>query len=85
MNPFFVDWGVDDLEDLADIWLNSPDRNGVTRAQNRIDDLLETNPLGVGEHVGEGLRKIHYPPLLVYYSVDTANRKVEVEGVAYQA
>ena len=83
MKSFSVDWGLDDLEVLADIWLNSPDPNSVTRAQDRIDDRLESNPLAVGEHVAEGLRKIHLSPLLVYYSIDNANRKVEIEGVVH--
>lgn len=37
MTPFWVEWPPDVLSDLADIWLQAPDRQAVTDAQARID------------------------------------------------
>jgi hypothetical protein len=35
--------------DLADLWLNAPDRAAVTVAANTIDDQLRRNPYAMSE------------------------------------
>lgn len=83
MTSFTVEWGDDDLDDLTSIWLNASDRNAVTKAEAEVNRLLKQNPLGIGENLSEGLRRIVVAPLIVYYTVDSENLVVEVEGVGY--
>lgn len=81
MNPFAVDWRSDVLTDLAAAWLVAPDRQAVTDAQARIDQLLSANPVGNGRHLAEGLYQLKVSPLCVTYTVDTAERRVEIDSV----
>ena len=81
MNSFRVDWEPAAEDELARIWLRSNDRQAVTTAQAQADRLLGFDPLNHGRHLSEGLYCIDVPPLVVTYSVDTANRQVEVSWV----
>lgn len=81
MSPFSVDWPPEILSDLADIWLQAPDRQAVTDAEASIDRLLKRGPLNYGIHLSEGLYRIEVPPLIVTYAVDTARSHVEVASV----
>jgi len=83
MKPYTVEWTSTAEDQLADIWLNAADPPAVTAAQATIDDLLARNPLGHGQEVQEGLRKIQVPPLTAYYAVQTSRSVVEVSAVAY--
>jgi mRNA-degrading endonuclease RelE of RelBE toxin-antitoxin system len=85
MTPYTVDWAPGVIRSLADIWVNAGDRKAVTKAAARIDELLERDPLGNGRHVHEGLYRLDVLPLTVFYSVDEANRRVEVVEVWYNS
>jgi hypothetical protein len=83
MNPFAVEWEPDVEDELARLWLRAPDPAAVTRAQARIDELLERNPAGNGQLLSEGLYRIEVPPLLVNYTIDHAGRSVSVTWVRF--
>jgi plasmid stabilization system protein ParE len=78
-----VAWKRTARDMLAEVWLNAPDRNAVTRAANRIDLLLASDPLGHGESRSGGNRVLIVPPLTVYYRVDEAANKVIVLQVRH--
>lgn len=83
MTPFLVDWTDAALDMLAEIWMQTMNRAAVNAAQNQIDALLASNPIGHGKHLGEGLYKLIVPPLTVFFSVDQAKKTVEVSAVWY--
>jgi hypothetical protein len=81
MTPYTVQWKRRVLDALAALWLAAADRQAVTAAQARIDETLGQDPLGAGRHICEGLYKLHEPPLVVTYTVDQAQRQVEVQSI----
>lgn len=83
MTPFLVDWTDDALDMLAGIWTQATNRTAVNAASDRIDQLLARDPIGNGKQMKEGLYKLTVPPLTAYYSVDQANKTVEVSAVRY--
>lgn len=78
---FTVIWLPQAERELAVIWMAATDRNAVSEASNRIDQMLERNPLGVGESRDEGFRVLIERPLGVYYSVDEDQQLVQVGNV----
>lgn len=81
--PFHIEWSPDALDMLADIWMYAGDRAAVNAAENRIETLLARNPLTCGQAVHEGLYRMTAPPLTVSYSVDPAQKIVEILAVRY--
>jgi hypothetical protein len=69
-------------EDLADLWTTAPDRQAVNAAENEIYRQLTRDPLGAGQELSEGLRKVTVDPLTAYYEVDTARRHVKITQYA---
>lgn len=64
---------------LATLWTTAPDPNAITDAADRVDLLLQRDPLGQGEsRKEESLRILVEPPLVVDYEVDQQNRAVYV-------
>ena len=53
MSLFSVEWPPDILSDLADIWLQAPDRQAVTDAESEIDRLLGGKAGGRAENDAE--------------------------------
>ena len=77
---FEVDWRDEALSDLAEVWTaaDGPVRQAITEAVQRIDDLLERDPLDTGEEREENYR-IHFEsPLVVIFQVFQAERRVLV-------
>jgi hypothetical protein len=68
---------------LADAWLRAADPGAVTTASAHIDRLLAADPFGNGHLLHEGLYQLVEPPLTVFYTVDPAQRRVEVSQVWY--
>ncbi len=75
---YSVDWAPNALSILAAIWVSSPDRGAVNRAQTRIDRLLAADPLGNGTNVSEGLYAIEVYPLRVLFEVSEVDQFVRV-------
>jgi hypothetical protein len=71
------------LQQLAQVWLDAPDRNAVTAAANEVDRLLAIDPAGQGESRAAGLRVLIVEPLMVGYMVNDDDRRVIVFSVRY--
>lgn len=78
---FHLDWTAKAENELADVWLNSPDPDAVTVAARDVERRLRQDPLGIGESRELGNRIVFETPLAVLYWVDTANRIVTVVSV----
>ena len=77
-----VIWPRAARNDLADIWMNSPDRNDVTAASAEIDRLLKDDPLRVGQPMQSSVRRrLTVPPLGVLYEVIEDDKRVLVQAV----
>jgi hypothetical protein len=81
MSPFGVEWEPAAEDELARLWLRFSDPAAVTAAQAQADLLLSRDPFKYGRHLSEGLYSIEVPPLVLTYSIDQANHRVEVSWV----
>jgi hypothetical protein len=68
-------------QQLADLWLKAADPVAVSRASDKIDRLLESNPKGLGESRASSLRILFEEPLAVVYDVREADFMVKVWAV----
>lgn len=70
-------WWSDLAENaLIEIWLLSPDRNAVTRANDEIERILAAAPHTTGVPVFDTVREYTHPPLGVEFEVIDADRRV---------
>jgi hypothetical protein len=81
---YTVYWTADAEDALAEIWLSSSFSPAVTAAQALMDVRLSASPHGAGHHLSEGLYRIDAYPLSATFTIDDANRSVEVSWVWYQ-
>lgn len=65
-------------DELADIWVNTPDQAAVTQAAERIDNLLGRFPTTVGESRPPRERILIERPLTVFYEVIEDDKRVRV-------
>lgn len=73
-----VVWQPVALQNLADYWNLGPDRAAIAAASDRIDWLLQHDPLHVGEaRDGDG-RILIEPPLAVLFNVSKDDCLVSV-------
>ena len=79
---FVVLWMPTAIDTLADTWMSAPDRDAITEASQRIDILLATHPLDVGESRDADRRIVFDPPIQVLYRVLSFPKRVEVLSVA---
>jgi mRNA-degrading endonuclease RelE of RelBE toxin-antitoxin system len=84
MTHYTVEWRPEAIDDLTDIWSVAPDRRAITLADRVIERLLYRSPQQVGQHVAEGLYKLHEPPLLVFYEIDDNKSFVYVTNAYFQ-
>lgn len=70
-------------DELAEIWLNAPDPQGVAEAADEIDRILTGTPIEAGESRDGNTRIIIKSPLTVLYDVYPDERVVEVFAVSY--
>jgi hypothetical protein len=82
MTSHTVEWTQEAERDLADIYWRAADKPAITQAQAAIDKQLSNSPTTKGTALAEGLRKLTVAPLVVFYSVDSARRLVEVSQVS---
>jgi hypothetical protein len=78
---YVVRWLPTAEQRLADVWLNAPDRNAVTRAAHDIEQRLRHDPENNGESRSDGRRILFSDPLAVVYRVLSEDRLVEVLSV----
>ena len=67
--------------ELADVWMASSERMGVTHASNRIDHLLAGDPDAVGDVIFDTLRALIVSPLGVEYEIDADDCQVRILSV----
>jgi hypothetical protein len=76
---YAVHWEPQSLSNLATLWIRAgPQRQAVTAAQVRIDELLGNDPLGNSSPLSEGLYAIEVHPLRAVFEVDETARLVRV-------
>ena len=75
---FKVTWNKAARRKLATLYLAATDKKRFSAAANRIDALLERDPLKVGAVRSGNRRLLHEDPLLVAYDVFLDDRRVEV-------
>jgi hypothetical protein len=78
---FTVVWDDAALNDLAQVWMNSPVRADVRDAADRVDPLLANDPDQQGEEF-YGDRMVVIPPIQVVYRVEPDDRIVRVLSVS---
>jgi plasmid stabilization system protein ParE len=78
MTRYTVVWVRSAQDDLANLWLNAPDRNAVTTATHAIDQALGENAPSKGSDLREGLRSLFVPPLRAIFTVREDDRIAEV-------
>ena len=78
MSRFTVVWLKSANDQLAQIWLDASDRDEVSSAADRIEQVLASDPTGWGEEVHEGLRRLVVARLQVLYAIREPDRIVEV-------
>jgi plasmid stabilization system protein ParE len=76
-----VRWQRRAKAELADVWLNAADRNEVTAAAHRVEQLLRRDPLTAGESRTGRLRLVFDGPIAVLYHVDPQARRVAIISV----
>lgn len=81
MTVFTVTWRRSARTRLAQLWLDSSDRNPVAAAADEIDRRLRTDPHRCGRKFSDELYEWLYPPLVVLYRVSEADCLVEVMDV----
>ena len=78
---YTVIWVPDAEQELAAIWMAAGDRDAVTAAAHRIDQILRRYPDQKGESRPEGRRILLEPPLGVLFIVQPLDRIVYVLNV----
>lgn len=81
MTRYTVTWLQVALDELAQLWVTTDDRQAMTDAANRIDALLGTNPAAHGQELSEGLLSLDVSPLRVLFTIREEDRLVEVSSV----
>ncbi len=75
---YTVRWKRSARDQLAELWMQAPDRNAVTDAANQIDSLLERSPEQQGESRPGGRRILILLPLAVLFRVNEQDKIVAV-------
>jgi hypothetical protein len=77
-----VVWGPRAEAMLADVWLDSPDRNAVASAAAWLDARLLRQPLTLGESRDSSVHRIACrPPLGIEFEIIEDDKRVIVQGV----
>jgi hypothetical protein len=78
---YTVAWKPIAEQRLTNLWIAGPDRQSITNAANRIDQLLRRDPDQQGESRDAKRRILFVPPLAVLYRVEEGDRIVHVLDV----
>ena len=78
---FTVLWTPDAEKDLADIWIEAPDRRAISTAANAIDASLAERPESFGESRDQNVRVAFMWPLGIEFEVLSEDRIVYVLSV----
>jgi hypothetical protein len=77
---FTVRWKRSALNELAALWTaaDSAQRQAITAASHRVDQLLANDPQNQGESRPRGRRILFVPPLGIIFRVDASTQVVFV-------
>lgn len=78
---FTVVWNPSAERDLAELWMNSTDRESVAAAADEIDAGLRRDAPFQGESRGGNSRILVVPPLAILFDVNHDDRMVSVWAV----
>jgi mRNA-degrading endonuclease RelE of RelBE toxin-antitoxin system len=78
---YTVVWNSLAKAQLAQLWLDAPDRAAITRAADKIDRQLRASPSEIGESRTDEYRVLYELPLVVAYRVSDDDRMVTVVAV----
>lgn len=81
MIRYTVLWRRDVENELITLWCESSDRQGITSASDRIDSELKIDSHSKGTEFSDGLRALEIAPLVAFFRIDEADRKVFVEAI----
>ncbi len=78
---YAVDWELSASNEFAVICMLHADRwNDINAADNEIEKKLRRNPVKHGQPLSEGLLRIVFSPLAVFFSIDGTQVHVEAVG-----
>ena len=81
MSRYTILWTQAARDHLTELWLVAADRNALTKTVHELDLLLrERGPLA-SEHLVEGLHRLAFSALVVYYTVREPDRILEIDAV----
>jgi plasmid stabilization system protein ParE len=78
MKPYTVVWDDQAIDDLAEIWEHSSDRQRINFASHQIDGLLRAIGPQAGEAMAEGLRCLVVTPLRAVFAASAEDCLVQV-------
>ena len=73
---YTVLWRPSPERDLAQIWIDSSDRDQVAKAADILDEALRRDPTSLGESRGDVTRIATESPLAILFDVYGNDRKV---------
>ena len=80
---FDVEWDPAIRHELHELWVVATDPAAVRAAAREVEERLTVDPQACGRLLSEGLWRVHVPPLLLHYTIDTERRFVEITDVQY--
>jgi hypothetical protein len=83
MTRYTVVWVESAIDELAELWIVSTDRNSIVAAVNVVDQELAIDASNKGTELSEALRAFFSPPPRVLFSVREEDRTVEVLRVKW--
>ena len=79
---FTVVWKSRARNELAEIWEKSPQRRDMTRAADRMEEILRTSPEDAGEEQPDLQGRVLFEgPIGMFFRVSVDDRLVEVLSV----
>ena len=79
---FTVVWKSRAENELAENWEKSPQRRDMTRAADRVEEILRTSPEDAGEELPDLQGRVMFEgPIGVFFRVSAEDRLVEVVSV----
>ena len=81
---YTVIWTKDAEDELASAWLNSMDRNAVTKAVDQLERDLILSPLTVGESRRSTVERVAFlSPVGICFSIIVDDHKVIVTALSH--
>jgi hypothetical protein len=81
MSRYTVVYLADALAELASIWSEADDRNGITAAADQAEQVLAAGPESHAIYLREQLWRIQIARLRFYFTIREEDRLIEVSNV----